>query len=430
MQTIGEMSSVAAETKPARRQAQRRRRNGCVDGRDALTGMLHHRSFLEALARTRGQCRRRNEPLSLMLLDLDRFREINELHSHDVGDRVLIQAGVLLRQVCRDGDILARYSWDRFAAALPGTTEAQGCRIAVRCNDVLAAEPLCLDGATVSVRASVGVAESRAGCVESPGDLIQRAERALEVAKHNGGHRVVAFSAAAPASMSRRRLDQASVDTVSRWIGSMRQQLRQAYLESTSALVGAVEAKDPHTRQHSLRVSDFTGELAQRLGLPAAQIESLQTAAALHDVGKIGVPDAILQKPGPLTRDEFALIRQHPETALQILGHARFLNAELPTILHHHERFDGGGYPAGLSGERIPFAARILAVADALDAMSSRRSYKEEYTLDRIRQELEDESGRQWDPVVVEAALDWLNEAPGALQDHGERDDPTVTRAG
>ncbi len=390
--------------------------NGCTDGRDALTGLLHHRAFIEALARTRGQCRRRNEPLSLLLLDLDRFRDINTTHSHQTGDLVLVRVGALLRQACRDGDIVARYSWDRFAAALPGTTEAQALLIARRCSDKLAAGEVGGDAGTIAIRASIGAAESRAGFVESSPDLIDRAEHALAAAKQDGGRRVVAFSALTSGSLSRRRLDQASIDTVSRWVGSMRQQLRMAYLESTSALVGAVEAKDPHTRQHSLRVRDYTGELARRLGLTAAQIESLQTAAALHDVGKIGVPDAILLKPGPLTEDEFALIRQHPETALQILGHATFLSSELPTILHHHERYDGTGYPARLAGEQIPFPARILAVADALDAMSSRRSYKDVYGLNRIRNELEAGSAEQWDPAVVDAALQWLAEDPGALQ--------------
>ena len=393
---------------------------------DAAT--LNHRAFIEALSRSRGQCRRRNESLALVLLDLDRSRQVNETHSPAAGDRVLAWVGGLLRRACRDGDVVSRLSGDRFAAALPGADEAQACRIAQRCRARLADLPLTLDGATVAVSASVGVAESRPGFVERPRDLIERAEHALAQAKQAGGNRVVAFSSVAN-DHSPPRLDRASVRTVSRWVSTMRQQLRQAYLESTSALVGAVEAKDPHTRQHSQRVRDFTAELARRLGLPAARIESLQTAAALHDVGKIGVPDAILQKPGPLADDEFDLIRRHPETALQIIGHASFLSAELPVILHHHERYDGRGYPAGLAGEDIPLGARILAVADSLDAMSSRRSYKTSYSLHRIRQELRECSGRQWDPVVVDAALRWLDDDPQALHGQNPQHQPTPATA-
>jgi diguanylate cyclase (GGDEF)-like protein len=417
---LEELRRVVAEATAARRRSGGR----VAECRDALTGTLDHRAFLEAVNRSSGLCRRRNEPLSLLLLDLVRFREINESHSHAIGDRVLAWVGALLKRLCRDGDIVSRYSWDRFAAALPGSTETQACEIAERCKERLFGQPLRVGGVTVAVTASFGVAELSPGFVESPRDLIDRAEQALAAAKRAGGRRIVGYSDVADGTVSRRRLDQASVEMVSQWIGALRQQLRTAYLESTRALVGAVEAKDPHTRQHSLRVSDATVELARRLDLSAGRIESARTAAILHDIGKIGVPDAVLQKPGPLTTDEFGLIQQHPQTALQILGRASFLSAELPIILHHHERYDGRGYPAGLAGEQIPFAARILAVADSLDAMSAERSYKSRYSLERIREELGACAGSQWDPTVVKAANDWLDSCPDALS---ADDNPTNT---
>lgn len=408
---VDELRRVVADAASAKRRAGR----PSTAWRDALTGTLNHRAFLEAVNRSNGLCRRRNEPISVLLLDLDRFRKVNEDYSPAAGDRVLAWVGALLRRLCRDGDVVSRYSWDRFAAALPGSTEAQACEIAQRCQERLFGQPLRLGSVAVAVTASFGVAELSPGFIESPRDLIDRAEQALAAAKRAGGRRIVGYSTVAHSAPSRRRLDQASVETISQWIGALRQQLRTAYLESTQALVGAVEAKDPHTRQHSWRVSDATVELARRLGLSAAQVESARTAAVLHDIGKIGVPDAILRKPGPLTADEFALIQQHPQTALQILGQASFLSAELPIILHHHERYDGRGYPAGLAADQIPFAARILAVADSLDAMSSQRSYKARYSLDGICRELEACAGTQWDPTVVAAALDWLDSTPDAL---------------
>lgn len=378
---------------------------------DPLTGLLAHRTFLEALSRARSQCRRRNEPLSLLMIDLDRFGDLNEAYSRAVGDRVLTWVGVSLKRLCREGDIVARYRWDRFAVALPGCTEQQAVELAQRCLNTLFRDPQLVDGQRLSVRASIGAAESGRGFVENERDLIERAENALSVAKQRGGKRTVGFSSIADDLPSRQRLTRASLDDVSRWIGTTRQQLKRTYVESTRALVGAVEAKDPHTRCHSLRVSDCAEALGTRLGLPASQTEALKVAAILHDVGKIGVPDAILQKPGPLTDEEYDLVKQHPQTALRILGHASFLNAELPLILHHHERYDGAGYPAGLAGGKIPFGARILAVADALDAMSAHRSYKPGFSVERIRQELRDCAGRQWDPVVVDAAIGWLGSA-------------------
>jgi len=181
-------------------------------------------------------------------------------------------------------------------------------------------------------------------------------------------------------------------------------------LESTRAMVAAVDARDPYTRAHSVSVAAYAVAIGRRMGLSAEAVESLRKAALLHDVGKIGVPDAILTKPGPLTPDEFAAVKRHPEIAIEILGHLSVLADQLPLILHHHERYDGRGYPSGLVGEGIPIGARILAVADALDTMLSQRTYKPAYNVDQVRAELIACSGRQFDPAVVQATLALLDE--------------------
>jgi len=191
----------------------------------------------------------------------------------------------------------------------------------------------------------------------------------------------------------------------------IRERLQGVDGESTLALIAAVDARDPYTRAHSLNVAVHAEAIARRMGLAAPLVASVRQAALLHDVGKIGVPDAILTKPGRLTEAEFEAVRRHPQVALDILANLSFLGEELAFILHHHERFDGRGYPSGLAGERIPVGARILAVADALDTMFSPRSYKPAYTLDHVRAELISESGRQFDPRIVGVALRWLDEA-------------------
>ncbi len=198
----------------------------------------------------------------------------------------------------------------------------------------------------------------------------------------------------------------------SNWISHFRKQLRSAYLESTKALVEAVDARDPNTREHSQTVSKYAGEIGRRMDLNTSQLESLRAASLLHDVGKIGVPDAILTKPGPLTHEEYETIKRHPITALEILSHISFLSDERPIILYHHERYDGTGYPTGLAGEQIPLGARILSVADALDTMFSPRSYKDAYDVDHVRNELKNESGKQFDPQVVDVTLNLLDEQP------------------
>ncbi len=202
------------------------------------------------------------------------------------------------------------------------------------------------------------------------------------------------------------------VDTVTCTIDRRLARSRPTDVESTRAMVAAVDARDPNTRVHSLSVAHYAVAIGRRMGLPAAEVETLRKAALLHDVGKIGIPDAILLKPGPLTPDEFEKVKRHPEIAVEILGHLSDLAEQLPIILHHHEHFDGRGYPSGLAGEGIPIGARILAVADALDTMFSQRTYKQAYSADRVRAELIAGSGRQFDPAVIQATLSLLYKPP------------------
>jgi len=189
-----------------------------------------------------------------------------------------------------------------------------------------------------------------------------------------------------------------------------RQELQRTYVESTRALVAAAEAKDPYIRSHLRTVAVYAEAIGERMGLSAPKLRRLRAAALLHDVGKIAIPDAILSKPGPLTRAEFDQVKRHPQHALDILRHVSFLKKEWPLILYHHERYDGRGYPAGLAKNSIPLGARILAVADALDAMFSARSYKPAYKMDRVQDELHAGAEHQFDPDVAKVALSWLGE--------------------
>ena len=213
-----------------------------------------------------------------------------------------------------------------------------------------------------------------------------------------------------PAPAEHDEKEPAAGDHATKWLATLRDRVQFACLEFTYALAAAVEAKDSYTERHSLNVRSYCSRIARRLAVSPDELETVEIAAVLHDVGKIGVPDAILAKPGPLTPHEFEIIQQHPVIGVGILRNVTLLQRVLPAILHHHERWDGGGYPAGLAGERIPRAARILHVADALDAMLSRRVYKPPLSPQQARAELTDQRGRQFDPQVVDVAEEGLGE--------------------
>ena len=186
------------------------------------------------------------------------------------------------------------------------------------------------------------------------------------------------------------------------------EKLEQAYLESIQTLRYTVEAKDTYTRGHSDRVSEFSVLIGKYLGLPEPDLDTLRIGGLFHDIGKIGVPDAILQKDAKLTDDEYSQIKQHPNIGVHILSHAKIFQNILPIVEHHHERYDGKGYPSKLAGENIPYLARITSVADSFDAMSSRRSYRDSLPLDVIKEEFRKNSGTQFDPKIADVFLDIL----------------------
>jgi putative nucleotidyltransferase with HDIG domain len=186
------------------------------------------------------------------------------------------------------------------------------------------------------------------------------------------------------------------------------EKLEQAYMESIQTLRYTVEAKDTYTRGHSDRVSEYSVLIGQKLGLSEEDIKRLRVGGLFHDVGKIGVPDSILQKNARLTDDEYSEIKNHPTIGAHILSTASIFQDILPIVKHHHERYDGNGYPGRLKGNEIPYLARIAAVADSFDAMTSRRVYRDSLPIDVVIAELEKNKGTQFDPEIADAFLDIL----------------------
>lgn len=188
-----------------------------------------------------------------------------------------------------------------------------------------------------------------------------------------------------------------------------KEKLEKAYLESIETLRFTVEAKDNYTRGHSDRVSEYSVLIGRKLGLPSKDLETLKIGGLFHDIGKIGISDSILLKNGKLTNKEYDEIKSHPIIGKNILSNAAIFQDIIPIVLYHHERYDGKGYPYGLSDKDIPLLARIVAVADAFDAMTSRRSYRNELDIEYVKEELKNKTGTQFDPVVATTFLDILN---------------------
>ncbi len=177
------------------------------------------------------------------------------------------------------------------------------------------------------------------------------------------------------------------------------------YHEIIECIVSALDAKDPYTAGHSQRVSEMALALSEVLGLPEAEVDKIHVAAHLHDIGKIGVPDAILNKPDRLQEEEWEAIKKHPKTGADILSKSRHLNELKDIVLYHHESYDGKGYPSGLKGKEIPLGARIIAICDSIDAMTSDRGYRKAYSLEYCYEEIKKNLGKMYDPDIGALAL-------------------------
>jgi diguanylate cyclase (GGDEF)-like protein/putative nucleotidyltransferase with HDIG domain len=356
---------------------------------DALTRIASHRVFQDRLAHECDRAYRFGDTFTLLMLDLDNFRPINERHGHRVGDRVLLELSRKFRGQLRDIDLVARFGGDQFAMILPHTFEKGGVEVAERLRRAIAAWVFPVStSADVRLTLSIGMCSYPQDGI-SPSEMIDAAEKALAFAKALGGNQVHLAG------------DLPAREQVGNVV-SLPHSGREAIVRSLAA---AVDVRDGYTREHSRLVSELSAAIARRIGLPGTDVARISVGALLHDVGKIGVPDAILAKEGKLSAEEWDCIREHPGLGKRIVEQAPELMDVVPLVFHHQEHWDGTGYPAQLRGEDIPLGARIIAAADAYHAMRSDRPYRSGRTHREAMRELLRQSGEQFDPRVVEALL-------------------------
>ncbi|MFL5816840.1 MAG: diguanylate cyclase [Conexibacter sp.] len=356
---------------------------------DPLTQLPNRRGFRELLDLELERARRGGAPMTVLAGDLDHFKEVNDRSGHHVGDAVLQQVAALLREGVRQIDVPARIGGEEFAVILPGT-DAQGAFAVaerLRCHVRTA-----FADATVPITISFGIA-SHPAHAETAASLVRTADEALYGAKESGRNRSVIHSPALRelARSGRDAREECDVEA-------------ERFLAVVLDLAEAVDVRFSGSARHSETVGRYAELMARELGLSERRVGRVRLAGLLHDVGKVGVPDAILRKPGPLTPEERTVIARHPELGAQILEHPTLADVQA-WVAAHHERPDGTGYPHGLSDDELPLEARIVAVADAYEAMTSDRSYRDAIGHARARAELTRHAGTQFDAGVVAAFL-------------------------
>ena len=349
---------------------------------DPLTGLLNHRAFHKRLQEEADRAQRAGTDLAVVLLDIDNFKFFNDVYGHKVGDEVLCLVADTLRAGSRSYDVLARFGGDEFALLMPCQGEETASSLAQQLNQRLSGASYRLPDFDVRIPLGLSV-----GVAVFPTETPTRIE-ALEVADER----------------LRRAKTGGDEDGYAERVRSTLTSEREGF-SMLDALVTAVDNKDRYTRRHSEDVMRYSIQIAQQMGLDDATQRLVEIAALVHDVGKIGVPDSILRKPGQLTDEEFAAVRQHPIMGAVIAEAVPGFEETLEAVRHHHERWDGKGYPSELAGENIPFLARLMAVADSYSAMTTDRPYRKGMERAKALGILEQGAGVQWDPACVAAFL-------------------------
>lgn len=351
---------------------------------DQLTGLLDRRQLLATSADMILSAQRYGDPVALVVFDLDDFSAINARAGSKSADVVLRQVASALTGLARPGDLCFRSGDDQFAILMPECTALDALTVAEELRRELAAV---VTECELRLTASFGVALFPEDALDHQ-ELVRRAEGASYHAKSHGKDQVTRYDISRALDLSpKQRAERLQVES---------------RLSTVLALAAAVDARDPATQFHSRNVARLSVLLARELGFTEQHTEALETAALLHDIGKIGISDRVLRKAARLTPIERAEVQQHAVLGERILA-GTSLTEVLPWILSHHERWDGGGYPARLVGEEIPLEARVLAVCDAYDAMTSDRPYRSALSAAAALQEIDLNMGTQFDPVIAEA---------------------------
>jgi diguanylate cyclase (GGDEF)-like protein len=383
---------------------ERLRRAALTDG---LTGLWNHAQFRDLLEREFARTNRYGGVVAMLMLDLDHFKAVNDTYGHETGNLVLQGTACHLLRMVRDTDVVARYGGEEFAVVCPETSLNDAMQLAERIGRTLADSVRVAHHPQLTVTASIGVCATSDTRVMAVGDLVDLADQALYLAKRRGRNSVAcADEIGAPCPTVEH--EQEEVGRLRKQIVSLNMQAKELCLQSVWALVQALEARDRFSAWHSRNTTFYVTKLAEAANLPAPLRSAVANAAMLHDLGKIGVPDRVLQSTVPLTAEQAAVVRQVPLATCRILEPLRVFETEIAIIRYLRERFDGTGYPLGLSGAAIPIGSRLLAVAEAFEALTSERAHRRAVDMATAAQRINAEAGRHFDPQFATLLNDVL----------------------
>ena len=380
---------------------------------DRLTGVANRQALLAALFAEVERASRYERPLCVAFVDIDHFKAVNDTYGHAAGDTVLRGVAQTIAANLRASDLIGRYGGEEFMLILTETDVEEGAALSEKLRKLVERLRFTVEGnAALSVTISIGIVGGSGQQLRME-NLVRDADAAMYSAKSLGRNQTYIFEEPDEDA----RVPRAPISDLGRARAiDIGRQARDAATDMLTSFIAPL----PHYRgQPSALIASIVVQMARQLQLPQVEVDRIRVAALLHDVGKVAVPEEILDKPAPLTSAEWRTVVQHPRIGQVILEHAAALRDAVPIILHHHERFAGHGYPYGLRANEIPLGARIVAIADAYDAMTHDRPYKRAMSHDAAISELKQHAGTQFDPELVVLFCDLFS-------DTAPSPDPTV----
>ncbi len=376
--------------------------------KDSQTGLFNHRYFIEAINLEFSKAKREHYALSLLMIDIDYFKSINDVYGHGFGDLVLKQLAALLKNGIRHYNPVIRFGGEEFIIIASGLDRMSAVDLGQRLLDKVNETAFGNKKQKVKLKLSFAVVSYPEDKMIKAADFLEKADHILLKAKEFGGNRV--YSSQDISHLKKGTINKRgpTLKYLKEKMDRLNKRANQSLIEAIFAFARTIELKDHYTGEHVEETVNFATAIAKGLKLPKDDILLIRQASVLHDLGKIGISEKILLKPCKLTGKEFDEIKKHPQIGADIIRPIQLLHGLLPYIVHHHERWDGKGYPSGLKGEEIPVGARIIALADVYQALTSNRPYRKAFKKSEAIQIIKKDAGSHFDPQIVSVFLNVL----------------------
>lgn len=376
--------------------------------KDTNTGLFNRRYLKEALVRELSYSRRHDVPFSVMIMDVDYFKSINDAYGHQFGDLVLRHLAHKIKTIVRRHDTVVRFGGEEFIIIAPKTDREKALALGHRILDSVGTYNFGDKRCVINLKVSIAVSSyPEDGVIVDGMDLIYIADQILHRAKEFGGNQV--YSSKNAGRLMAGENGETDIRNLKTKIYRLTKRANQSVVEVAFAFAKTIGLKDRYTSRNMEIGVHYAKEIAKQLGLNHDTIELIRQAAVIHDLGKVGISSEILSKKAKLTSHEYKIVKKHPEIATYLIRPIKFLQEVIPFVLHHHERWDGNGYPNGLKGEQIPLGARIIAVTDVYQSLISNRPYRKAYTKQKAIEIIKSGSGIEYDPKVLNAFLNVLS---------------------